>query len=126
MFGRRFAQRFDRGDWEGWTPPWLQQEWGGPGGPHFIGDLPRHGFSGPRGPFGQRWRWSSPEFQALWSEAAEVARLFAIASQSAFDNRERLAQLHAILERSRKEISDLIYGTGQTGSTSSTSNTGQL
>ena len=126
MFGRRFAQRFDRGDWEGWTPPWMQQEGDGPGGPHFIGGYPRHGFFGPRGPFGQRGRWSSPEFQALWSEAAEVARLFTIATQSAFDKRERLAQLHAILERTRKELTDLIYGTGQTGSTSSTSDTGQL
>src|SRR5260370_20429301 len=110
MFGRRFARRFDRGDWEDWTPPWMQQEGGSP---HFIGGYPRHGFSGPRGPFGLRWRWSSPEFQALWSEAAEVARLFTIASQSAFAKRERLAQLHAILERTRKDLTDLIYGTGQ-------------
>lgn len=121
-FGRRFAHPYSRGDWEGWTPPWLQHDWQGP---RFFGGHPRYWFFGSRGPFGPGWQWGSPEFQALWSEAAEVARLFAIASQSAFDNRERLAQLRALLERSRKELSDLIYGTGQTESTSSTPDVGQ-
>lgn len=124
-FGRRFAHPYSRDDWEGWTPPWLQRDWQGPPGPRFFGGHPRHRFFGFRGPFGPGWQWGSPELQALWSEAAEVARLFAIASQSAFDNRERLAQLRASLERSRKELSDLIYGTGQTESTSSTPDAGQ-
>jgi hypothetical protein len=43
----------------------------------------------------------------------EVARLFAIASRSSFDNPEKQAQLRAFLEKSRTELSDLIYGTSQ-------------
>ncbi len=119
-FGRGFANPFNRGDWEGWTPPWLQRGSEGPRGPRFYGGHPGRGF-GRRGPFGHGWQWGSPEFQALRSEAAEVARLFAIASRGAIENRERLAQLRALLERSRKELSDIIYGTGQTGQAESTS-----
>ena len=124
MFGRRFH----RGDWEGWTPPWMQRDWSGPRDPHFFGggrfSGPRgfghQGPFGPRGPFGFGWHWGTPpEFQALWSEAAEVARLFAIASQAAIENRERQSQLRALLERSRKELSDMIYGTGRAESSSS-------
>ena len=59
------------------------------------------------------------QFQALWSEAAEVARLFAIASRTAFDNRERLGQLRTLLEGARKELTGMIYGTGQSESKSS-------
>ncbi len=117
-FGRRFGP-WNRGDWEGWTPPWLQPEWQGPGGPRFFG---------PRGPFGQGWQWgqwNSPEFQALWSEAAEVGRLFAIASRNALQDRERLAQLRALLESSRKELTDMIYRTGQSENTASSPDTGQ-
>ena len=110
-FGRRFGPPWAREDWEGWTPPWLQRD------PGFFGRGPRPGF-GPRGPFGFGGQWGSPEFQALRTEAAEVARLFAIASRSALENRERLAQLRATLERTRKELTDMIYGTGQAGSTS--------
>ncbi|TMC14204.1 MAG: hypothetical protein E6J33_12115 [Chloroflexi bacterium] len=119
MFGRRFAHRFSRGDWEGWTPPWLEHDWEGPRGPHFFHGNPRHGFFGHGGPSGPGWQWSSPEFQALWSEAAEVARLFAIASRTAFDNRERLGQLRTLLEGARKELTGMIYGTGQSESKSS-------
>jgi len=125
MFGKRFAHRFSRGDWEGWTPPWMEHEWEGPRGPRFFHEHPRHGFSGPRGPFGPGWRWGSPESQALWSEAAEVARLFAIASRSALDNRERLTRLRTLLEGARKELSEMIYGTGQSESKSSTPDVGQ-
>jgi hypothetical protein len=125
MFGRCFAHPSSRDDWEGWTPPWLQRDWQGPRGPRFFSGHPRYRFFGHRGPFGPGWHWGSPEVQALWSEAADVARLFAIASQSAFDNRERLAQLRAFLERSHKELSQMIYGTGQSESASSTSDIGQ-
>ena len=55
----------------------------------------------------------SPEQQAMFSTAAEVARLFAIARRSSVDNPEKQAQLRGFLERSRKELSDLIYGTQQ-------------
>ncbi len=46
------------------------------------------------------------------STAAEVARLFAIAARSSIDQPERQAQLRDFLERSRKELTDMIYGTG--------------
>jgi len=46
-----------------------------------------------------------------------VARLFMIASRSSAGNPERQAQLRGFLERSRKELSDIIYASG--GSTSS-------
>ncbi len=106
MFGRRFARRFFRDDWEGWTPPWFQPDGPGPRGPWGPGR--------PGGPWGPgRSNWFSPEQQALRSTAAEVARLFAIAGRSAIDNPERQAQLRSMLERSRKELSDIIYGSGQ-------------
>jgi DNA-binding PadR family transcriptional regulator len=217
-FGRRFNRPAGE-DWEGWTPPWMQEEWHGPG-PHprvFIGRFGRH-FFGPRGPFGphgpggesrrvfgrgdlkyvllellqerpmhgyemmraledrsggfyspsagsiyptlqmledrglvtvaesegkkvysitdagraflgerQReeeefagppWarefgrRWRAPEMQALRSEAMEVARLFTIAGRMSFRDQAQLNHLHDILERTRKELSDMIYGAG--------------
>jgi DNA-binding PadR family transcriptional regulator len=51
-----------------------------------------------------------PELQALRSEAMEVARLFAIAARSSFNNPEQLGRLHSIIERTRKELNDLISG----------------
>jgi hypothetical protein len=102
----------------------------GPFGPGFGFGGPRGwGWRGPRGPFGPGfgfgWRhhghggpfgpgaWGIPdELLALRSEAAEVARLFAIASRGAFENKERLSQLRAFLDRSRKELSDMIYSSG--------------
>jgi hypothetical protein len=53
-----------------------------------------------------------------------VARLFAIAGRGAFENKERLSQLRAFLDRSHKELSDMIYGSAQgqaTGAGESTS-----
>ena len=124
MFGRFGRRHGYRGDWgEGWTPPWMEHDWGGPRGPRFFGG---HGFFGPQGPGGFKWQWGSPEFQALTSEAAEVARLFAIASRTAIDNRERLSQLRDFLDRSRKELSDMIYNTGQTGTPGGTPDVGQV
>ncbi len=81
-FGRHFGPPGSREGWEGWTPPWLQPDWQGPRGPRFFRGGPGPGF-GPRGPFGFGGQWGSPEFQALRTEAAEVARLFAIASRGA-------------------------------------------
>src|SRR6266516_5731932 len=103
MFGRRFSR-----DWQGWTPPWLQPD--GPRGPWGP-------WGGPRGPWGgpwggpRGWHQPSPEQQAMRSTAAEVARLFVIAARSAADKPERQAQLRNFLERSRKELTDMIYGT---------------
>ncbi|MBV9228239.1 MAG: hypothetical protein JOZ18_02910 [Chloroflexi bacterium] len=113
MFGRRFG-----GDWEDWGPPWMRgggPPWArggwGPRGPRFW----RMFFGPPWGPWGPGggWHEGAPEEQALRSTAAEVARLFAIAARSASGNPERQAQLRGFLERSRKELSDMIYGGGQ-------------
>ncbi|HKV59376.1 MAG TPA: hypothetical protein VJO32_13880 [Ktedonobacteraceae bacterium] len=116
-------------NWEGWTPPWMSREGQGPRGPFGPGrgfGGPRgwgwrgpfgpghHGWQGPRGPFGPGRHWGIPdELLALRTEAAEVARLFAIASRGAFENKERVSQLRAFLERSHKELSDMIYGSSQ-------------
>jgi len=58
-------------------------------------------------------RWNIPEMQALRSEAAEVARLFAIAGRKSFQAPEQVAKLRSILARTRQELSDLIYETPQ-------------
>jgi hypothetical protein len=145
MFGRFNRQPGpspEEANWQGWTPPWMSGEGlgRGPRGPFGFG----RGFGGPRGPFGPQgpfgpgfgpgrfWGWGVPdEMLALRVEAAEVARLFAIASRGAFENKERLAQLRSFLERSHKELSDMIYGsaqgqaTGQGESASGSSDIGQ-
>ena len=156
-FNRQSGPSPEEANWEGWTPPWMSGEGEGPRGPFGFG----RGFGGPRGPFGfgrgfggpRGWQgprgpfgpgfgfgfgfgpgrgWGIPdELLALRAEAAEVARLFAIASRGAFENKERLAQLRSLLERSHKELSDMIYGsaqgqaTGQGESASGSSDIGQ-
>ena len=54
-------------------------------------------------------RWNDPDVQALRNEAMEVMRLFAIAGRASFSDPEKLAQLRAILERTHKDLSDLIH-----------------
>ncbi len=132
-FNRQSGPSPEEVNWEGWTPPWMEREergprgWQGPRGP--FGH--RHGFGGHFGP-GHGWGhhgwhgqpWGAPEeLLALRTEAAEVARLFAIASRGAFENKERLAQLRALLDRSHKELSDMIYGSAQGQPTSEGKNT---
>ena len=142
-FNRHPGDSPEEANWEGWTPPWMSGEGEGPRGPFGPGrgfGGPR-GWWGPRGPFGPRhgwghhgWQgphgpfgfgfgfgfgpgrgWGIPdELLALRAEAAEVARLFAIASRGAFENKERVGQLRSFLERSHKELSDMIYGSGST------------
>ena len=156
-FNRQSEPSPEDANWEGWTPPWMSGEGQGPRGPFGPGrgfGGPRgwhghhgpfgrgwghHGWQGPRGPFGFGFgfgpghHWGIPdELLALRSEAAEVARLFAIASRGTFENKERLAQLRSFLDRSRKELSDMIYGsstqgqsTNQSESTSSPTDIGQ-
>lgn len=51
------------------------------------------------------------EMRALRSEAGEVARLFAIAGRMTLQNPEQLPRLRSIIERTRKELNDMIYGT---------------
>ena len=69
--------------------------------------------------------WGIPdELLALRAQAAEVARLFMIASRGAFENKERVAQLRAFLERSHKELSDMIYGASQSESAAGNTSAG--
>ncbi|HEX7733480.1 MAG TPA: hypothetical protein VF458_01410 [Ktedonobacteraceae bacterium] len=118
MFGefrRQAEESAQNANWEGWTPPWMGHEGGpehGPGHGHGWGH--HHGWRGWRGQFfgqGRPWGpWNFPEeLLALRVQAAEVARLFAIASRGAFNNKERLAQLRAFLDRSHKELAEIIY-----------------
>ena len=120
-------------NWEGWTPPWMQGEGRGPRGgwgSHGPSDHEHehhhhhgHGKGGPRGPFGRGFGffgfgpgmgWGIPdELLALRAQAAEVARLFMIASRGAFENKERVAQLRDLLDRTHKELSDMIYNASQ-------------
>ena len=65
-------------------------------------------FADPAWGFGERRPFA--EMQALRSEAMEVARLFAIAGRMSFNDSERLTRLRSIIERTRKDLSDMIYG----------------
>jgi hypothetical protein len=129
MFGGFNRPTPEEANWEGWTPPWMREGRGPFGyGRRFSGPFGHrhgghHGWHGPRGPFGPGFgpgrHWDIPdELLALRAEAAEVARLFAIAARGSFENKERLSQLRAFLDRSRKELSDMIYGSAQSQATS--------
>ncbi len=72
-------------------------------GPEFGPPWMRH-----RGPGGNRF---SPELQALRSEAMEVMRLLTIAGRMSFQDPEQLAKLRTIIEHTRKDLADMIYGT---------------
>jgi hypothetical protein len=87
-------------------PSWAHRDW------ERSCDPRSHGHHGPHGHRHHGRLSRSPEQQALRGTAAEVARLFAIASRRSFDTVEKQARLRAFLERSRKELSDMIYGTG--------------
>ncbi len=96
-----------------WTRIWRSPRLAGTMGPrHGFGGWGHHGPHGPFGPgFGPGRQWDLPdELLALRAQAAAVARHFAIASRGAFENKERLSQLRALLDRSHKELSDMIYG----------------
>lgn len=84
--------------------------------PRFFRRHQRPGFfSGHPGHhrFGGHRHQPTAEPLALCSTAAEVARLFVIAARTSQGNAEQQAQLRAFLERSHKELSDLIDGTIQ-------------
>ena len=98
---RHVGRRFERSNWPG---------------PRFFRGHQRPGFfSGHSGHhrFGGRGPQPTAEQLAFRSTAAEVARLFVIAARTSQGNAEQQAQLRAFLERSRKELSALIYGTSQ-------------
>jgi DNA-binding PadR family transcriptional regulator len=80
---------------------------------------PFGGHRGHRGGRGPGARWATPEIQALRSEAMEVARLAAIAGRMVFDNPEQVTHLRDILEHTRKDLSDMIYGANKTAESSS-------
>lgn len=91
-------------------PPWAQHHREDAHDAHFHGHHRRYGHH-------HGWHHISPEQLALRSTAMEVARLFAIASRSSIENAEKQARLRAFLEQSRKELSDIIYGTTHSAST---------
>jgi len=78
--------------------------------------------------FGRQHRFS-PELQALKSEAMEVVRLLTIAGRMSFQDPEHLAKLRSIIERARKDLTDMIFAAGsqqeQAPSASSTPSTNQ-
>ncbi|WP_069803366.1 PadR family transcriptional regulator [Thermogemmatispora onikobensis] len=76
--------------------------------------------------FGPGWplhaakaRGWSPELQALRQEAGEVARLFMIAGRSSVGDPNRLSRLRSILERTHKDLTDLIYGSPSSAASNS-------
>jgi DNA-binding PadR family transcriptional regulator len=74
----------------------------------------KEGFGGPpwmRG-HGHIGHDTRPEMQALRSEAAETARLIAIAARMSLQDQEKLAQLRGIIEHTRSELNTLIYSNG--------------
>ncbi len=98
---RHVGRRFERSNWSGSR--------------FFRGHPGHHKFGGHR-------QLPTAEQFALRSTAAEVARLFVIAARTGQGNAERQAQLRAFLERSRKELSDLIDGSSQQTQSTKTEN----
>jgi hypothetical protein len=98
---RQFGPRFAR---ENWYDPRKNR---GHQRPTFFHGHHSHHKSG------SHWQQLTPEQQALRSSAAEVARLFVIAARTSHGDVEKQSQLRAFLDRSRQELSDLIYGTNQ-------------
>jgi DNA-binding PadR family transcriptional regulator len=77
-------------------------------------------FTGPpwmRHRHGEHGRGPRPELQALRAEAMEVARLFAIAGRNAWNDPTQLTQLRSLIERTRKDLTTLIYGEAPAPST---------
>src|SRR5260370_41895872 len=72
----------------------------GPAGPPWMR---RHDYSG----YGQR-----PEMKALRSEIEETARFATIAGMMALQDPEKLARFRGIIDHTRKELTNLIYGDG--------------
>ena len=98
---RQFGPRFDR---KNWSDPRLQGRYQRHAFFHAHEGHRRHERQGQK---------PTPEQLALRSSAIEVARLFAIAAQKSHGDAEKQSQLRTFLDRSRQELSDLIYGTSQ-------------
>jgi DNA-binding PadR family transcriptional regulator len=71
-------------------------------------------WAGRGGPEARGWR-RLPELQALRQEAREVGRLLMIAGRVAVENPEQLARLRTVIERTRRELTDMIYGASAGG-----------
>ena len=63
--------------------------------------------------FGPAKHWHDPEMQALRSEAMEVTRLFVIAGRTSVHNQRKQPHCATIIERTCKELSDMIYSSRQ-------------
>jgi DNA-binding PadR family transcriptional regulator len=79
----------------------------------FLGERNKEEESSRRHGFGPSKHWNDPEMQALRSEAMEVTRLFVIAGRMSLHNPEKTALLRTIIERTRKELSDMIYSSSE-------------
>ncbi len=107
--GRAMLAERQKNDEEFAGPPWMRHR----GGKHGFSRGGKHGFS--------------PELQALRSEAMEVVRLLTIAGRMSFQDPEKMTQLRSVIERTRKELADMIYSAGsqqeQSSATGSTTQT---
>ncbi len=119
MNNRHFGPRFDRGNWNGprFFRGYQQPGYGQQGHEH-----PEHEHRGGHR-HGGHWQQPTPEQQVLRSTAIEVARLFGIAARTSFGNTEKQAQLRGFLERSRKELLDLISANTQSNQAPGTEDT---
>ncbi len=97
---RQFGPRFDRKTWSD---------------PRFLRGYRQHAFFHAHQGHCRHAKQQQPtsEQLALRSSAIEVAQLFAIAIRNSQGDVEKQSQLRGFLDRSRKELSDFIYGTSQ-------------
>src|SRR5947209_19541025 len=85
-------------------------------------------FAGP--PWMRQWGFGrhhhfAPEMQALKSEVVEVVRLLTIAGRMSFQDPEQLARLRGVIERTRKDLADMIYSSGSQAGQSASATAGQ-
>lgn len=60
--------------------------------------------------------WNNQDMHALRQEGGEVAQLFAMAGRASINNPAKMKKLRAILQRTRKELADLLVETENTES----------
>lgn len=116
MNNRHFGPRSEHNEWNG---PRFFRGYQHPEHGHQEHGRPEHEHRGGHH-HGGHWQQPTPEQQVLRSTAIEVARLFAIAARTSFGNTEKQAQLRGFLERSRKELLDLISANAQSNQTPNT------
>jgi hypothetical protein len=110
----QYRPRFER---ENWSDPRFFRGHQRPA--FFRGHQSHHGH-------GSHGHQTTPEQQALRSSAAEVAQLFTIAARTSSGDAEKQSQLRAFLDRSRKGLSDFIYGTSQGSQQTNTENAAEV